>query len=188
MLLTHRYPPLCSEGSHSLQLLVRHVDRHCQCWWVGVTKFIVIVYLCYPPAFIGYTLYKQKSNPYNCLSLSSSRMVGSRHFQIPVFCIQRQRRTPSIRFLGILAHIQMQRFATKSVWETDQWVHSTGLKCQKTAGLTHLPARWKQEMQISSALRKWTSWVCPPFACVRIVDCAYPARRQKKRSWSNSEE
>lgn len=56
VLKTHRYPSLRSEGSHSLQLFVRYVDRHRQSGWVGVTNLVVIIYFCYPPAFIGYTL------------------------------------------------------------------------------------------------------------------------------------
>lgn len=56
VLKTHRYPSLCSEGSHSLQLFIRYVDGHRQSRRVGVTNLVVVVHLSYPPAFIGYTL------------------------------------------------------------------------------------------------------------------------------------
>lgn len=59
---------------------------------------------------------------------------------------------------------------------------AAGRRCSAivTMWLSRSPAHWKQETQISLALRKWTSWVCPQSVCVQIADYAYPAEKQRK--------
>lgn len=46
---------------------------------------------------------------------------------------------------------------------------------------THSPARWRQEMQISPAIRKWTSSACLPSVCVQSADFAYPVGAQQQQ-------
>lgn len=130
--------------------------------------------------------FQRTSNTCNKHSLSSSQAGRPCHFSIPVVYILRQRRTPSIRFQERLVHIQKQRFAVERGKETINPYtvvsDSVGVKLADN----HSPARWKRETQILSVLQKWTSWACPPFACVRIVDYAYPAQRQSRGSKSTS--
>lgn len=117
--VTHRYPALRSESSYSLQLFVWYVDRYRQSCWVSVAQLIVVIDFGYPPAFVGYPLYKTRSKCCNTLPLTVSR-ASVLHLNIPVFCTQRWCHTPSSRFREKPARTQRQRFATKSGGENNQ--------------------------------------------------------------------
>lgn len=144
----------------------------------------MIVYFCYPPAFIGYALQHTIDRCINLpLTFNWSDSVIFKYLSFVLW--DGVIHFPSV-FRKDLAILEgedlLQRVGDECVsYET---VQSFSVRVNVEEGYS--PAHWKQETQILSALRKWTSWECPPSVCVQIVDYACPAERQSRRSWSSS--
>lgn len=180
-MVTHRCPPLCPEGSYSFELLIWNVDRHCQTWWVGVTQLVVIIYFCNSPTFIGYALPRDIQVTHMIRFL---RHFSKQSYHVIVKYL-------SFVFRDRIIHLPSVFGKDLSILKGKDLLWWVGEKCirrwaaqsnsaRDIVAENHSPDRWRQETQISSALRKWTSWVCPPVVCVQIADCAYPAKAQQR--------